>query len=75
MDKKFEEALKQAFQKASNAQDKMLEAGTAGDQESMKHWCSEYGRYCELFGRALGISEEKFNELVNDFRYNQSKSE
>ncbi|SHO50047.1 hypothetical protein [Anaerocolumna xylanovorans] len=75
MTKEFEEALKQAFQKASAAQDKALEATAAGDQESSKHWCSEYGRYCELFGRVLGISEEKFNELVNAFRENQNKSE
>ncbi len=75
MNKQFEEALKAAFQKASDAQDKAEAAIKAGDEEGMKHWCSEYGRYCELFGRAMGISEEKFNELVFEFRSNQNKSE
>ena len=73
--KQFEEALNAAFQKASDAQDKAEIAIKAGIKEDLEHWCSEYGRYCELFGRTLGITEEKFNELVQNFRERQKKSE
>lgn len=55
--------------------DAQKEALCKNDMKEFEHQCYEYGRYCEVFSRALGISEECFNSLVIDFIEEQSKSE
>lgn len=75
MDNKQKETVIKAIRKASAALDAQEAALLAHDKEELDRQCAEYGRYCELFGRAMGISEEQFNSLVLDFREHQRTSE
>lgn len=75
MNDREKETIVKVIEKASAALEAQEAALLAQDQEEFKHQCAEYGRYCELFSRAMGISEEQFNSLVLDFRENQRKSE
>ena len=66
------EALYQALQKASRTMDRQAEALSSGNTEEFKHQVREYGRYSELFSRALKITEDDFQKLVMEYRENPS---